>query len=352
MQNSNIEWTQQTWNPITGCTKISPGCTNCYAANIAETRFGGEAAFPNGFDLVMHPERLAQVSPAHKPKLIFVNSMSDIFHKDIPEDYIRQICDVMMNARQHSYQILTKRHKRMHALLSSPRFRDVAEAKHIWWGVSAENRKYGLPRVKALQSTPIRNRFVSFEPLLEEIGEVSLDGIGWIIIGGESGPGARPFALEWAESLIDQARRDNVAPFVKQIGAKPMLMERPYRKAARDPKGTQMAAWPEKIRIQEFPDGMRVVDHEDLNGTERLIQISPATATASSAGPMLVAATSNKTEQYSVAAPSDAIEQVSTWLEAIECAGDEVLSAVVGTAIISLRGVTAVLDQRANGGAA
>ncbi len=351
MQNSNIEWTQQTWNPLTGCTKISPGCANCYAAYIAETRFGGEAAFPNGFDLVIHPERLAQVSRSQKPKMIFVNSMSDIFHEGVPEDYIREICNVMMDARQHRYQILTKRHDRMHALLSSPRFGDVAEAKHIWWGVSAENRKHGLPRVQALRDTPIRNRFVSFEPLLEDIGEVSLDGIAWIIVGGESGPGARPFALEWAESLIAQARRDHVAPFVKQIGAKPTLLGKPYPKAVRDPKGTQMAAWPEHIRVQEFPNGMRI-GHDDPNRTDCLIQINPAPVAALPGALMLGTAPAKKIRQYPLAVPSDAIEQVSTWLKAIECAGDEVLNAVVASALHSLRGVSAALDQRGKGGAA
>lgn len=259
MQSSNIEWTNQTWNPITGCTKISPGCKNCYAANIAETRFKGAAAFPHGFELVLHPDRLAQVSFRQKPKMIFVNSMSDIFHEEVPEAYIRRISDVMMAAHQHTYQILTKRHKRMHSLLSSPAFLDVAEANHIWWGVSAEDRKYGWPRVETLIQTPVRNRFVSFEPLLEDIGEIDLNGLGWIIIGGESGPGARSFDLEWAESLVAQARRDRVPAFLKQIGARPMLGGKSIINPKGDPKGHQMSSLPGHLRVREFPSGMRLV---------------------------------------------------------------------------------------------
>lgn len=259
MQTSNIEWTNRTWNPVTGCNKISPGCKNCYAANIAETRFKGEAAFPNGFDLVLHPERLEQISSRQKPKMIFVNSMSDIFHDDVPESYIRRISDVMMAARQHTYQILTKRHQRMLNLLSSPAFSDVAEANHIWWGVSAEDRKYGRPRVETLIETSVRNRFVSFEPLLEDIGEIDLSGLGWIIIGGESGPGARPFALEWAESLIAQAQRDGVPAFLKQIGARPMLGGMSVMKPRHDPKGHQLSSWPEHLRVREFPPDMQLV---------------------------------------------------------------------------------------------
>jgi protein gp37 len=256
MQKSSIEWTNQTWNPVTGCTKISPGCKNCYAENIADTRFGGQVAFPEGFSLTLQPERLAQVTPRQQPKNIFVNSMSDMFHEDIPAEYLRRVCDVMMSAPQHRFQILTKRHLRMQQILSSATFQDAAQATHIWWGVSAEDRKYGLPRINTLLATPVLNRFVSFEPLLEDVGDVSLCGLDWIIIGGESGPGARSFALEWAESLVMQATRDRIACFVKQVGAKPTLGGSPFPKAPRDPKGHQMEAWPEHLRIRDFPRGM------------------------------------------------------------------------------------------------
>jgi protein gp37 len=322
MQNSNIEWTNQTWNPVTGCTKVSPGCKNCYAANIADTRFAGQQAFPEGFALTIHPERLAQVTPHQQPKNIFVNSMSDMFHEGIPIAYLRRVCDVMMGAPQHRYQILTKRHQRMQKVLGSAEFQDAAQARHIWWGVSAEDRKYGLPRVETLLDTPVRNRFVSFEPLLEDLGEVMLTGIDWIIIGGESGPGARPFALEWGESLIRHARRDRVTAFMKQIGAKPTLGGEPFRKARRDPKGHQMTAWPEHLRVREFPRGMYGAD-----GGPRLVQIAPIEAAPKSGVPI-------------VDVPILALQQTTEWLRhhATE-KSDPARSALALSALVAIEGL-------------
>ena len=268
MNNTNIEWTDLSWNPFSGCKKVSPGCKNCYAETIADKRFGGQAAYPNGFDLTLRPEKLGEITPRQAGKKIFVNSMSDLFLEEVPTDYLRSVCDVMMSAPQHRFQILTKRHERMKELLSSPMFRDVAMASHIWWGVSAEDRKYGLPRIETLKAAPVKNRFISFEPLLEDMGDVDLDGIGWIIIGGESGPGARPFHLEWAESLLEQGRRDRVPVFVKQLGAHPYYEGEPFDKAAKDPKGHQMFAWPIHLQVREFPASMHVVPD--------LVKIAPA----------------------------------------------------------------------------
>lgn len=287
MQNSNIEWTDKTWNPVAGCNKISPGCKNCYAANIAETRFGGGKGFPDGFAVTLHPERLLQVTPRQKPKMIFVNSMSDMFHEAIPREYLRRVCDAMVSAPQHRYQILTKRHLNMRKVLGSVAFRDVADAPYIWWGVSAEDRKYGLPRVQTILETPVHNRFVSFEPLLEDVGEVSLTGLDWIIIGGESGPGARPFALEWAESLIRQARRDHVAPFFKQAGLYPTFHEKPFPRHPHDPKGHRMDTWPEHLRVREMPDGLRKVSPVAPSDLVQILQAEPLTNSGSLEVPIL-----------------------------------------------------------------
>ena len=328
MQKSNIEWTSQTWNPVTGCTKISPGCRNCYAANIAETRFGGQAAFPDGFELTLHPERLAQVTQHQQPKNIFVNSMSDMFHEGVSAEFLRSVCDVMMTATQHRYQILTKRHQRMKEILTSTGFQDVAQARHIWWGVSLEDRKYGLPRITTLIDTPVRNRFVSFEPLLEDLGDVSLCGLDWIIIGGESGPGARPFALDWADSLIRQARRDQVAVFMKQIGAKPMLGGQPFRKASRDPKGHQMAAWPEHLRIREMPRGMY-----GAHGTQHLVQIE-----------------SIKKSESPIDVPVVALQQTLDWLH--DRATDRNEPAKRALALSALVAIEGLIPGTGKGGAA
>jgi protein gp37 len=215
---SKIEWTDATWNPVRGCDKISPGCKHCYAATFAE-RFRGVPGHPyeQGFDLRLVPEKLGEPLRWTKPKMVFVNSMSDLFHTDVPEDYIAKVVDVMRIANWHTYQILTKRSERMRDLLNT-RLRDFAGERHIWWGTSVENRKHGLPRIDHLRDTPAAVRFLSIEPLLEDLGKVDLTGISWVIVGGESGNGARPMREDWVRSLRDQCEEAGVAFFFKQWG--------------------------------------------------------------------------------------------------------------------------------------
>jgi protein gp37 len=216
--NSKIEWTDATWNPVRGCTKISPGCLHCYAETFAE-RFRGVPGHPFefGFDLRLVPEKLGDPIRWATSRMIFVNSMSDLFHEKVPDDYIVSVARVMVAANWHTYQILTKRAERMLSLLSG-KLRFAAEQPHIWWGVSVENRKHGLPRVDLLRKSPAQIRFVSVEPLLEHLGPINLDGIKWVIVGGESGPGARPMDVSWVRSIRAQCRRAEAAFFFKQWG--------------------------------------------------------------------------------------------------------------------------------------
>lgn len=216
--NSKIEWTDATWNPVRGCTKVSPGCTHCYAETFAE-RFRGVPGHPFefGFDLRLVPDKLGDPIRWSKPKKIFVNSMSDLFHEDVPDDYIEKVCRVMLAANWHTYQILTKRADRMAALLQG-KLRKSAKASHIWWGVSVENRQHGLPRIAKLRSAKPAVAFLSVEPLLEDLGKFNLGGIKWVIVGGESGPGARPMLREWVRDIRDQCHKAGVAFFFKQWG--------------------------------------------------------------------------------------------------------------------------------------
>ena len=216
--NSHIEWTDTTWNPVRGCTKISPGCKHCYAETFAE-RFRGVKGHPyeQGFDLRLVPEKLREPFLWRSPKLVFVNSMSDLFHEGIPDEYIEMVCLVMATAKWHTFQVLTKRSERLHDLLDS-RLRFAAEQEHIWWGVSVEDQKYGLPRIGHLQGASAKVRFLSIEPLLEDLGTFDLAGISWAIVGGESGPGARPMLREWVISVRDQCRKSHVPFFFKQWG--------------------------------------------------------------------------------------------------------------------------------------
>ena len=214
---SAIEWTDATWNPVRGCTKISPGCKHCYAEVFAE-RFRGVTGHPyeQGFDLRLVPHKLAEPLRWRTPKMVFVNSMSDLFHDRVPEDYIAAVSNVMMRADWHTYQVLTKRSKRLSELLST-RLR-FAAARHIWWGVSVEDRHYGLPRIADLQSAPAAVRFLSIEPLLEDLGPMDLRSIHWVVVGGESGRGARPMNREWVVSIRDQCATAGVPFFFKQWG--------------------------------------------------------------------------------------------------------------------------------------
>ncbi len=216
--NSKIEWTDATWNPVRGCTKVSPGCTHCYAETFSE-RFRGVPGHPfeQGFDLRLVPGKLGEPLRWASSRMIFVNSMSDLFHEDVPEDYIEAVARVMLQANWHTYQVLTKRSERMHSLLKH-RLLFAARQSHIWWGVSVENRKHGVPRIAHLRSSKARVRFLSIEPLLEDVGRIDLRGIQWVIVGGESGPGARPMAAEWVRGIRDQCLEARVPFFFKQWG--------------------------------------------------------------------------------------------------------------------------------------
>lgn len=216
--HSKIEWTDATWNPVRGCTKISPGCAHCYAETFAE-RFRGVPGHPyeQGFDLRLVPEKLLEPLRWPKPKMVFVNSMSDLFQRDVPDEYIVKCAEVMKAAKWHTFQVLTKRSERLRDLLTS-KLEFAAHEKHIWWGVSVENRKHGLPRIDHLRSANTAMPFLSIEPLLEDLGVVNLRGMAWVIVGGESGAGARPMQPAWVVSIRDQCRSAKVPFFFKQWG--------------------------------------------------------------------------------------------------------------------------------------
>lgn len=217
-QDTTIEWTDATWNPVRGCTKISAGCKNCYAERFAE-RFRGVPGHPfeQGFDIRLVPEKLAEPLKWKEPRMIFVNSMSDLFHDKVPDEYIEQVVEVMVLARWHTFQVLTKRGDRLeHMLKSSLNF--AAKTKNIWWGVSVENKRDGVPRIKHLQDAPASVRFLSVEPLLEDVGALNLTGISWVIVGGESGPHSRPMQADWVRSVREQCEASGVAFFFKQWG--------------------------------------------------------------------------------------------------------------------------------------
>ncbi len=214
-QGSGIEWTESTWNPVTGCTKISPGCKYCYAERMAGRLHAmGQANYVNGFDLTLQPHMLELPLRWKKPQTIFVNSMSDLFHKDVPLAYIRRVLDAMTRAHWHRFQVLTKRADRLAELSSKLKW-----ARNIWMGVSVETDKY-RGRIDKLRSTRAQTKFLSLEPLLGPLYELNLDGIDWVIVGGESGPRSRPMAPEWVADLRDQCRRAKVPFFFKQWGGK------------------------------------------------------------------------------------------------------------------------------------
>lgn len=214
---SSIEWTDATWNPVTGCTKITRGCDNCYAARFAE-RFRGVPGHPfeQGFDLTLRPERLEQPLSWRRPRMIFVNSMSDLFHKDVPHAFIDAVFDTMEAADWHVFQVLTKRSSLMRKYLRK-RYGDGRGPMHIWCGVSVEDGG-AKSRIQHLREAPAAVRFLSIEPLIGAVGEVNLEGVDWVIAGGESGPGARPVHLEWVREVRDQCLEQGVAFFFKQWG--------------------------------------------------------------------------------------------------------------------------------------
>jgi protein gp37 len=217
-EHSKIEWTDATWNPLRGCTKISPGCKHCYAENFAE-RFRGVPGHPyeQGFDLRLVPDKLPEPFRWSSPRTVFVNSMSDLFQPDVPDEYIEDVVRVMVEANWHTYQILTKRSERLLHLLST-KLSFAANQQHIWWGVSVEDKRYGLPRVEHLRRSPAAVKFLSIEPLLQDLGDFNISGINWAIVGGESGYGARSMHQDWVENILALCRRENVAFFFKQWG--------------------------------------------------------------------------------------------------------------------------------------
>jgi protein gp37 len=216
--HSKIEWTDATWNPVRGCQKVSPGCKHCYAETFAE-RFRGVPGHPyeHGFDPRLVADKLLEPLRWSGSRRVFVNSMSDLFQDSVPDAYVTAVGTVMCQADWHTYQVLTKRSQRLRDLLGAT-LRVAATARHIWWGVSVEDRKHGLPRIEHLRATPAAVRFLSIEPLLEDLGTVDLTGIHWVIVGGESGPGARPMRRSWVESLSEQCGAAQVPFFFKQWG--------------------------------------------------------------------------------------------------------------------------------------
>jgi protein gp37 len=294
---SKIEWTQgpdgtpgATWNPVTGCTKVSPGCDHCYAETFAE-RWRGTPGhyFENGFDVTLRPDKLDQPLRWKRPRRIFVNSMSDLFHESVPDGFIGSVFDVMAKTPRHTYQILTKRHGRMRSLLNKWAADDWTWRRYdslwcgpvkgplpnVWLGVSVEDQKWADIRIPALLDTPAAVRFISAEPLLGPVnlapwlpaakgcfcethwswmcggdingGECRRTRLSWVIAGGESGPGARPLEEDWIRAMVWQCRTTRVPAFVKQLG------KSLGRDLGAGPKGGDWDAWPEDLRVREFP---------------------------------------------------------------------------------------------------
>lgn len=246
---TSIEWTEATWNPLTGCTKISPGCKNCYAERMSHRlRLMGQPNYANGFELTLHAHALETPLRWKKPQRIFVNSMSDLYHRDVPEEFILRVFDVMRRAHWHQFQVLTKRADRLEQL--SPR---LDWPPNVWQGVSVENADYTF-RVDHLRRTGARVKFLSVEPLLGPIPDPDLTGIDWVIVGGESGPGSRPMDPEWVYQLRDSCQRQGVALFVKQTGE-----QLARRLGLKSKKGGDASEWPAELRVRRFPS-LPVID--------------------------------------------------------------------------------------------
>ena len=243
MTTTTIEWTQLTWNPVTGCDKVSPGCDHCYAQAFAE-RWRGVAGHPyeQGFDVTLRPERLAQPFAWKRPSYVFVNSMSDLFHVAVPETFIHEVFQTMAATPQHTFQVLTKRAERLERVGRRLKAAGLLR-ENIWLGVSVETPEY-YSRIRHLQRVETPVRFLSCEPLLAPLPDLPLEGISWVIVGGESGPGARPLDVQWIRDILGQCRQAAVAPFVKQMGS---------RFAGGRRKGGDMTAWPADLRIREMP---------------------------------------------------------------------------------------------------
>ena len=210
---SSIEWTNATWNPVTGCTKISQGCKNCYAERMAvRLQAMGQPNYANGFRLTLHERMLDLPLAWKKPKLVFVNSMSDLFHVEVPTEFIQRVFAVMERASNHTFQVLTKRADRLRQIAA-----DLPWPTNVWMGVSVENEGVAW-RIDELRQVPAAVRFLSLEPLIGPLSSLDLDGIHWAIVGGESGPGARPMDPEWVRAIRNQCRRARVPFFFKQWG--------------------------------------------------------------------------------------------------------------------------------------
>ena len=256
--STGIEWTDETWNPTTGCTKVSPGCANCYAEDVAK-RFWKGRPFE---DVRFHDDRLFQPLHWRKPRRVFVNSMSDLFHEDLKTYQISDIFDVMMRAPQHTFQVLTKRPNRMRTYM---REHPAFQLPNVWLGVSVENQAMADERIPILLDTPAAVRFLSVEPLLDKVdltaylkghGDFQRSPIDWVIVGGESGRRARPCNIGWIKRLVVQCDYYTVPCFVKQLGAK-VIEEYDHRTMfpfiLRHSKGGDIEEWPVALRVREFP---------------------------------------------------------------------------------------------------
>lgn len=212
-QNSSIEWTESTWNPVTGCSKISAGCKNCYAERLAlRLQAMGNVRYRNGFDITLHEDLIELPKRWRDPRVIFVNSMSDLFQEEVPSEFIQRVFATMNSCPQHTFQILTKRSERLRKLAN-----EIDWPHNVWMGVSIEDARV-LHRVRDLRAVPAAIRFLSCEPLIGPLDDLPLEGIQWVIVGGESGPGARPMRIEWIRSIFRQCRKAKVPFFFKQWG--------------------------------------------------------------------------------------------------------------------------------------
>ena len=262
MGTSKIEWTDATWNPVTGCTKVSPGCAHCYAEDVAK-RFWNGRPFE---DVRFHEDRLSQPLHWRKPRRVFVNSMSDLFHEALNDDELGSIFGVMQETPQHTYQVLTKRPERMRQFML--KYYAPASVRNVWLGVSVENKRMVYERIPILQDTPAAVRFLSVEPLLEEVELMpwQLDGIDWVIVGGESGRKARPCNVAWVRKVVEDCAAADVQCFVKQLGSNPVEAgdrhdpwlaiesdDDTRQIVLRDSKGGNWSEWPDYLRVREFP---------------------------------------------------------------------------------------------------
>jgi protein gp37 len=257
MSDSSIEWTDTTWNPTTGCDRVSAGCDNCYALTMARRlkamgsakyqRDGDPVTSGPGFGLTVHHDTLDEPFHWRKPRRVFVNSMSDLFHRDVPSAFLASVFDVMARTPQHTYQILTKRHGRLQSVMKTAVPGEGWPLPNVHLGVSVDNQQWADLRVPALIGVEAAVRFLSCEPLLGPIDlRPWLHGLDWVIVGGESGPGARRMELDWAQEIVDDCLAADVPVFVKQLGS-----------AHGSHKGSDMAAWPESLRVRQWPRAER-----------------------------------------------------------------------------------------------